>query len=73
MDVGGRYVGTLGGAMNMMGNFGGFISPIVLGTIVQRTNNWTLGFYVTSTVCIGGAVCWLLVDPVTPLEEQVKD
>jgi len=73
MDTGGRFVGTLGGAMNMMGNFGGFISPIVIGYIVQATNNWTLVFYVTAAVYALGAVFWLLIDPVTPIEEQVKD
>ncbi len=70
MDVGGRFVGTLGGAMNMMGNLGGFLSPIVIGYLVQRTGNWTLAFYMTAAVYLLGAVCWLLIDPVTPLEEQ---
>ncbi|MDB6115646.1 MAG: major facilitator superfamily 1 [Lacunisphaera sp.] len=73
MDVGGRAVGTLGGAMNMMGNLGGFLSPIVIGYLVQRTNSWTLAFYVTAAVYLTGAVLWLLLDPVTPLEEQVRD
>jgi ACS family glucarate transporter-like MFS transporter len=73
MDVGGRAVGTLGGAMNMLGNFGGFLSPIVIGYLVQRTNSWALAFYVTGAVYLLGAVFWLLIDPVTPLEEQVRD
>ena len=73
MDVGGRFVGTLGGTMNMMGNFGGFLSPIVIGYLVESTNNWTLTFYVTAGVYLLGAVFWLLLDPVTPLEEQVRD
>jgi ACS family glucarate transporter-like MFS transporter len=73
MDVGGRFVGTLGGTMNMMGNLGGFLSPIVIGYIVEQTNNWPLTFYVTAAVYLVGAVFWLILDPVTPLEEQVKD
>jgi sugar phosphate permease len=73
MDVGGKYVGTIAGTMNMMGNLGGFVSPIVIGYIVKWTNNWTLTFYVTAAVYLAGAVCWLLIDPVTPLEEQVRD
>jgi len=73
MDVGGKYVGTLCGAMNMTGNLGGFISPIVIGYIVQKTNNWTLTFYVTAAVYVVGSVFWMIMDPVTPLEEQVKD
>ena len=70
MDVGGKYCGTLSGTMNMMGNLGGFVSPIVIGYIIQYTGNWNLTFYVTAVVYLLGAVCWLLTDPVTPLEEQ---
>ncbi len=73
MDVGGRYVGTLSGTMNMMGNLGGFVSPIVIGYIVEKTNNWSLTFYVAAVIYFIGAICWLVLDPVTPLEEQVKD
>ena len=72
MDVGGKYVGTLSGTMNMMGNLGGFVSPIVIGYIIQYTNNWNLTFYVTAAVYIAGAICWLATDPVTPLEEQTS-
>ena len=67
MDIGGRYVGTISGMMNMVGNIGGFLSPIVLGYIVGRTGNWDLTFYVTAVVYAGGALCWWLIDPVTPL------
>jgi len=73
MDVGGRFVGTLGGTMNMLGNFGGFLSPIVIGYIVQQTQHWTLAFYVTGVVYLIGAGLWLCLDPVTPLEQQVRD
>jgi MFS transporter, ACS family, glucarate transporter len=70
MDVGGRYVATLGGAMNMMGNFGGFLSPIVTGYVLERTGSWTGSFYVAAAVYVVGAACWLALDPVTPLEQQ---
>ena len=73
MDVGGNCVGTLGGAMNMVGNIGGFLSPIVLGYIVGRTGDWNLTFYLTAAVYVVGALAWWFLDPVTPLEEQVKD
>jgi len=70
MDVGGKAVATLSGAMNMMGNIGGFVSPIVCGYIVKQTGNWNLAFYVTAGAYLLGAFCWLGVDPVTPLEQQ---
>jgi len=72
MDVGGKSVATLSGAMNMMGNIGGFVSPIVCGYLVKATGNWNLAFYVTACAYLLGAVCWLGMDPVTPLEEQGK-
>ena len=34
MDTGGKYSGTVSGMMNMAGNFGGAISPIVFGVLV---------------------------------------
>jgi len=73
MDVGGPCVGTLGGAMNMVGNVGGFLSPVVLGYVVGRTGDWNLTFFVTAAVYAGGALCWWFLDPVTPLEQQVRD
>jgi MFS transporter, ACS family, glucarate transporter len=72
MDVGGKAVATLSGTMNMMGNVGGFVSPIVCGYIVKHTGNWNLSFYVTAGAYVLGAFCWLGMDPVTPLEEQGK-
>jgi MFS transporter, ACS family, glucarate transporter len=71
MDVGGKYVGTLSGTMNMMGNIGGFLSPIVTGYIVQGTGHWDLAFYVTAAAYLLGVFFWLAMDPVTPLEEQM--
>jgi MFS transporter, ACS family, glucarate transporter len=72
MDVGGKAVATLSGTMNMMGNVGGFMSPIACGYIVKATGNWNLAFYVTAGAYLLGALCWLGMDPVTPLEEQGK-
>lgn len=70
MDVGGKSVATLSGTMNMMGNVGGFLSPIVCGYIVDQTNNWNLAFYVTAAAYVAGIFFWLRMDPVTPLEKQ---
>jgi ACS family glucarate transporter-like MFS transporter len=72
MDVGGKSVGTLSGTMNMMGNVGGFLSPLVCGYLVQHTGNWSLVFYVTAAMYVLGIFFWLAMDPVTPLEQQSK-
>jgi len=69
MDVGGKYVGTLSGSMNMMGNLAGGVGPLVVGYILQATNqNWALTFYVSATVYFLGTFCWMFIDPVTPLD-----
>jgi MFS transporter, ACS family, glucarate transporter len=73
MDVGGKYAGSLSGSMNMMGNFGGAVAPLVV-PVVQRWSggSWDINFYTFAGVYLVGALSWLLIDPVTPLEEQVK-
>jgi ACS family glucarate transporter-like MFS transporter len=71
MDVGGKYAGTLSGAMNMLGNVGGAMCPLAIGYILKWTdNNWNLTFYVSAAIYLMGIVCWLLLDPVTPLERE---
>ena len=74
MDVGGKYAGTLSGTMNMMGNFGGAVSPLAIGIILRWThNNWDATFYVSAAVYFMGSFFWLLMDPVTPIEAAEVD
>jgi ACS family glucarate transporter-like MFS transporter len=71
MDVGGKYAGTLSGAMNMMGNVGGAVSPTIIGYMLRWTrNNWDLTFYVSAAVYMMAVFLWRFLDPVTPLEGQ---
>jgi MFS family permease len=71
MDIGGKYTGTVSGSMNMMGNFGGMAGPLVVGLILQATHrDWHLAFLASSVIYFLGAVCWIFIDPVTPLEED---
>ena len=68
MDVGGRYAGTVSGAMNMMGSIAGASSVLVVGYLLAWTQqNWTLTFYISSGIYLLGAVCWLFLDSHTPL------
>src|SRR5882724_6108791 len=69
MDVGGKYAGTVSGSMNMLGNFGGMAGPVVVGYVLDLTHhNWQLAFAISSIIYFLGAICWLFIDPVTPLE-----
>ena len=71
MDVGGRYSGTVSGAMNTLGSVAGASSVLVVGYLLAWTsNNWTLTFYISAGIYLIGAVCWLFLDSHTPLEKQ---
>jgi ACS family glucarate transporter-like MFS transporter len=72
MDIGGRYSGTVSGAMNMVGNIGGALSPLIIGYILTwYPGNWVLTFYLSSGIYLLGAICWLFIDAETPLEEFI--
>jgi len=70
MDVGGKYAGTLSGSMNMMGNFGSAVSPLALGYLMQLTGSWQLSLYSMAFAYVLAGLSWVLIDPVTPLEER---
>ena len=71
MDVGGKFAGTLSGAMNMMGNVGGAVSPMIIGYMLRWTNNnWDLTFYVSAAIYAAAALSWAFLDPITPLNYQ---
>jgi MFS transporter, ACS family, glucarate transporter len=73
MDIGGRYAGTVSGAMNTMGSLAGASSVLFVGYLLAWTsNNWTLTFYVSAAIYLVGAVCWLYLDSHTPVERAVK-
>lgn len=57
MDVGGQYSGTVTGMMNMGGNIGGAVSPLVFGVLVQL-GSWTLPFIVAAGLMIVGIFIW---------------
>jgi sugar phosphate permease len=68
MDIGGKYAGTVSGAMNMWGNIGGAIAATVNGYILHWFHaNWTITFYVSAAVYLIAIVLWQFLDAVTPV------
>jgi sugar phosphate permease len=57
MDVGGEYSGTVSGMMNMAGNIGGALSPLVFGILVQ-SGSWIAPFIVAAVLLVFGAAIW---------------
>lgn len=71
MDLGGRYVGSLAGAMNTLGQLGGTVAPAVIGYILKWTAyDWPIVFYVSACVYGCGILCWTFIDPVTSLDRS---
>jgi MFS family permease len=71
MDVGAKYAGTLSGSMNMMGSIGAAVAPLVIGIILDSSGrNWALTFWISGIIYFLGGLCWLWLDPVTPIEAQ---
>src|SRR6266704_3005196 len=74
MDVGGRCAGSLSGSMNMMGNAGGALAPMIVPFVLKAAhNNWNANFWMFAAVYFLGALCWLFIDSVTPLEPQPQN
>jgi ACS family glucarate transporter-like MFS transporter len=68
IDVAPDHAGVITGCMNTIGNLGGLIGPIVVGLAVDRWHSWTFPFYVTALVYGCGALSWLAIDPLAPIE-----
>ncbi|HEV2957096.1 MAG TPA: MFS transporter [Xanthobacteraceae bacterium] len=63
MDTGGKYSGTVSGMMNMAGNIGGALSPLVFGILVQL-GSWQAPFIVAAVLLVIGAAIWAFwLDP----------
>lgn len=63
LDVGRRNAGVVTGFMNMTGNLGGTIAPVIVGYTVEKLASWTIPFYITAGVLVCGVIMWALVNP----------
>jgi MFS transporter, ACS family, glucarate transporter len=64
VEIGGPHTATVAAAMNMVGNFAGFVAPVVGGLILQRTGgNWNPLIYLMVGVAMISALSWIYLDP----------
>jgi MFS family permease len=54
--------------MNMMGSIGAALAPLVIGFVLDHTQqNWALTFWISGIVYLTGGICWLGIDSTAPL------
>ena len=56
--------------MNTSGQVASLVMPLVVGYSVEWFNNWDFPIYMLASMFLGGAVCWLLIDPHQPVFED---
>lgn len=62
VDIGGKYAGTAAGFINMFGNLGNVIQPVI-GAWVFKQYGWDTLFVVYSCAFILSACMWLFINP----------
>jgi len=71
VDIGGSYCATVAASMNMLGNLGGFVAPVIGGVILAHTGgNWNLVIEVMAALSVISALCWLYLDPEAARRER---
>jgi sugar phosphate permease len=68
LEIGGRHAGVVSGTMNMFGNLGGALSPVVVGFTLEQLNSWTPSLLSIAVCYLLAAGCWMLIDPEQPIE-----
>jgi len=72
MEKAGKHVAPIFGTMNMCGNLGAAICPLVVAMIVDRLGQWDLVLIFFVAIYIAAAVCWALLDPNGTLVDPSK-
>ncbi|KGT87455.1 thiamine biosynthesis protein ThiF [Enterobacter cancerogenus] len=69
-----HLIGTIGGFLNIFGNLSGIASPIIIGIILQRTQNFQYAMWYIAAVALAGFLAYLLlvgkIEVMVPPDEQ---
>jgi ACS family glucarate transporter-like MFS transporter len=63
LDIGGKNSGALSGAMNMVGNFGGFVSANAFPYLHRLTGSTNTYFRTAAVLNLAAILCWLWLRP----------
>lgn len=69
-----NFIGTMGGFLNICGNLSGIVSPIIIGVILERTNNFQYAMWYMAFVALLGILAYVfLVGKIEVLVPPVKE
>lgn len=83
VDLSGRHIATSFATMNMAGNFGAAICPVIVArfvdvlprwSITDKTEQWNLVLFFFVAIYAAAAVCWMFLNPNRPIfaEEPIS-
>jgi MFS family permease len=70
IDMGGKNVATIFGTMNMAGNAGAAVFPVIVPMLEKSAGGWDLVLFVFGGVYLIAAIFWLLLNPVGTFAER---
>jgi ACS family glucarate transporter-like MFS transporter len=71
LEIGGVHAGVISGAMNMFGNLGGTLCPLVVGACVKRLGSWPIALGSVAALYVLAGAAWLAVDTTAKIGERV--
>ena len=72
IDIGGRYMAVVFGAMNMMGNLGATVFPLIAVMWMRQFQEPSIVLLLALIYFIG-MVCWIFVDPEGTIEDRKEE
>ena len=63
VDIGGRSAGSIAGLMNSVASLGAFLSPVLVGKLLQHGSSWIYILKAGALLNVMAALLWLLVRP----------
>jgi len=69
LAIGGRHGGVVSGAMNMFGNLGGTVCPIVFGQSLEHFGSWNLPLASVAVLYVLAGLMWLAIEPERHLDD----
>jgi ACS family glucarate transporter-like MFS transporter len=67
IDMGGKHITTVFAVMNMAGNVGALLFPVVVSRLRVGTGNWNAVLFLFAGIYLAAALCWLPINPDRPI------